>query len=60
MVTVNKAWHNIGKESIQKEKSIVAVNKVVFLVDTFFSDKNGLTVFQKVLLSDIFLKFKSL
>lgn len=27
MATVNKASHNIGKESIQKEKSIVAVNK---------------------------------
>ena len=52
---------HIGKESIQTTNCLMVVwNNVVaacqrdFVVDSIFSDKNASTVFQKVLLSDIF------
>ena len=63
-----KTWYNIGKESIQSTNCLMIVRNNVavvcqsdqsdFLVDSIFSDKNGWTVFQKALLSDIFLTFR--
>ena len=61
-----KAWDNIGKESIQNTNFLIMVvwnNDVAVYQSDFFSwhclfrKKNDLTVFKKVLLSNVILAF---